>query len=201
MTALRCLLAALLVVVQAGLAAAAPPHGLMWAKGDLPRIFPLQVRTPPGRDAYLVLRDAASDRAVLAAYIEGGRFFRVLVPPGTFMLDIAIGADWQGEEALFGPATAVYAHPEPLEFGITGAGRKSGHLIDLRDAATGIEARSDTLALCQRYALDLDAFGGALPEEASRPDLLHGTAEPDPLEEGPFLRREWRYDLDERLCG
>lgn len=201
MTPLRCLLAALFLVLQAGVSAAAPPHGLMWAKGDLPRTFPLQVRTPPGPDAYLVLRDAGTNTAILGAYIEGGRFFRVLVPPGMFMLDVALGTGWQGEEALFGSATEIYVYPEPLGFGVTGAGRKSGHLIDLRGAATGIEARTRALALCQRYALDLDAFGGALPKEAAQPDPLHGIAEPDPLEEGPFRRREWRHDLDERLCS
>lgn len=201
MTPLRCLLAALALAVQASVAAAAPPHGLMWVNSDLPRSFPLQIRTAPGRDAYLVLRDAATDDAVLGAYVEDERFFRVLVPPGRFMLDIAFGTTWQSAASLFGPSTEIYAHPEALEFGNIGGGRKSGHQIDLRDAATGIEARVDEIALCQRYALDLDAFGDALPDEAARPDPLRGTSAPDPLEEGPFLRREWRYDLDERLCG
>ena len=190
-----------MVVAEVTAAAAAPPHGLMWSESELPRTFPLQVRTPPGRDAYLVLRDAATDAAVLGAYIEGGRFFRILVPPGTFVLDIAFGTDWQGREALFGPSTEVYAHPDPLDFGITGVGRKSGHLIDLRRTGPGIKAQAEDIALCQRYALDLDAFGGALPDAAAEPDLLRGASEPDPLDEGPFLRREWRFDLDERLCG
>lgn len=201
MTPLRCLIVALFAMVQASVAAAAPPHGLMWVKSDLPRSFPLQIRTAPGRDAYLVLRDAATDDAVLGAYIEGGRFFRVLVPPGSFMLDIAFGTEWQGEDSRFGPSTEVYAHPDALEFGITSGGRKSGHLIDLRRTASGIEARTEGIALCQRYALDLDAFGGALPDEAARFDPRRGTSEPEPLEDGPFLRREWRYGLDERLCG
>ncbi len=134
-------------------------HGLMWHRTGLPAVFPLQVRTPAGHDFYLLLRDHETGEAALAAYIEGGRFFRVLVPPGTFDLRFAYGTDWQGEDALFGPGpeTRVVKMAEPLTFKVRNFSTKGGHVIDLTDLAEGQEARATVAPqnLCQTFALDL----------------------------------------------
>ena len=63
---------------------ATPPAGLMWNRTGLPAVFPLQVKTPPGQDHVLTLIDADTGTDALAAYIKGGAFFKVLVPPGTY---------------------------------------------------------------------------------------------------------------------
>lgn len=130
-------------------AVGAPSHGLIENRTGLPLTLPLQIRTAPGRDAYLVLRNAGSGAVAVTAYVEGGRFFRLLMPPGSYTLHAALGREWQGPEALFGPATQIYDHPDALRFAVEGLGRKTGHLIDLRglDRAAGIAA--ETLALCQ----------------------------------------------------
>src|SRR6056297_186762 len=71
--------------------------GLMWNRTGLPAVFPLQVKTPPGQDYVLTLIDADTGADALAAYIEGGAFFKVLVPPGTFRLKFAAGDVWHGQ--------------------------------------------------------------------------------------------------------
>ena len=114
-------------------------HGLMWHRSGLPAVFPLQVKTLGPQGYYVTLTDVETERAVLAAYIEGGRFFRVLVPPGTFRVRFVYGNVWQGEEALFGETSSIFDVPEPLRFGVSGFNTKEGHLIDLRDLSPGLE--------------------------------------------------------------
>jgi hypothetical protein len=127
-------------------------HGLLWNRTGLPAVFPLQVKTQPGADLYLVLTDEASDAEALAAYIEGGRHFQVLVPPGSYRVHFAIGQDWQGQDQLFGVAeTKHLTVPDPLVFGVVGLSTKAGHTIDLTQSGRDIlvEARF----ICQRFAL------------------------------------------------
>lgn len=126
---------ALLIALAAPAGAAPPRAGLLWAQTALPRSLPLQVKTAPGADYYLVLRDASSGADVLGAYLHGGAFFRVLVPPGRYALKFARGpgADWAGEGALFGPATESFALEAPLDFAVTGTARKGGQIVDLRE--------------------------------------------------------------------
>ncbi len=60
--------------------------GLMWNRSGLPAIFPLQVKTSAGNNYFLTLIDAETGKKTLAAFIIGGEFFKVLVPPGTFVV-------------------------------------------------------------------------------------------------------------------
>lgn len=147
---------ALLLALAAPARAEAPQAGLLWAETALPRTLPLQVKTAPGADYYLVLRDGASGADVLGAYLRGGAFFRVLVPPGRYGLKFArgAGADWAGEAALFGPATESFALEAPLEFGVTGTARKGGQIVDLRDPGA-ISVRP--VGICQARAPERDA--------------------------------------------
>lgn len=135
-----------------------PEPGLMWNRTGLPAIFPLQVKTRAGRDYVLVLIDDRSGAESLAAYIEGGTFFRVLVPPGTFRLRFAFGTDWRGTDALFGagPETGSFTLPQPLTFRTQGLNRKAGHLVDLRNAPFETERSAGirALTICQRFKRD-----------------------------------------------
>jgi len=110
-----------------------PSHGLMWNKTGLPAVFPLQVKTTKGKNYVLLLSDPQTGADVLAAYITGGQFFRVLVPPGTFRVRFAYGVTWLDDGAMFGEAgkTNIIEMPEPMTFQVLGLGRKTGHLIDL----------------------------------------------------------------------
>ncbi len=155
-----CLSALFLVAEQVQAEGAdVPPakHGLMWHRSGLPAVFPLQVKTLGPQDYYVTLTDFETEETVLAAYIEGGRFFRVLVPPGTFEVRFAYGNIWQGEEALFGPEgkTSFFDMPDPLTFGVRNYNTKGGHLVDLRDISPGQEARvvPEALFLCQGVRL------------------------------------------------
>ena len=76
---------------------AAPEHGLIENR-TLPLTQPLQVKTDPGRDYHLVMRKAETTEIAVTAYIEGGRFFRLLMPPNTYTRHAAIGREWRGEE-------------------------------------------------------------------------------------------------------
>ena len=137
--------------------AAPAKHGLMWHRSGLPAVFPLQVTTLGPQDYYVTLTDVKTDKVVLAAYIEGGRFFRVRVPPGTFEVRFAYGNVWQGEADLFGPGnkTTVYDVPRPLTFNVRNFNTKAGHLLDLRDLSPGQEARvaPQDMDLCQGLRL------------------------------------------------
>lgn len=126
------------------------PQGLLWHRSGLAATLPLQVKTDPGADYLLHLQDVKTGQIVLAAYIRGGEFFRVLAPPGTFELNFFFGKDWQGEAALFAPETQSFILDRPLTFGAS-VSRKNGHLIDLRG---GGDITIRDFAFCQRLALD-----------------------------------------------
>ncbi|NSY38513.1 hypothetical protein [Leisingera sp. ANG59] len=154
-------LAGLLLAVFCGAAAVAaetsaehPRAGLMWNRTGLPAVFPLQVKTPEGADYYLVLSGRGGD--ALAAYIQGGAFFKVLVPPGRYQLRFASGSDWQGEDKLFGPDTVVFELPEALDFAVRGAGIKAGHLVSLtrEPRSGGLRAEVKGQFVCQIAGLE-----------------------------------------------
>ncbi|UWQ77820.1 hypothetical protein K3725_10855 [Leisingera sp. S132] len=140
-----------------------PPAGLMWNRSGLPAVFPLQVRTPDGGDYYLVLSGSKGD--ALAAYIRGGEFFKVLVPPGRYALRFAGGAGWQGEARLFGPATEIFELSEPLTFEVRGTGIKAGHRVTLARALPrgGLRAEVTGQFVCQVASLE-----GAMPRRAAQ---------------------------------
>ncbi len=123
------------------------PAGLMWNRTGLPAVFPLQVKTPKGHDYVVTLSDAETGQPALAAYIKGGAFFRILVPPGVFHLQFASGTTWQDEENLFGAGnrTQVFTLAAPLTFETRGAAIKAGHIVDISHAPaeTGTGASLD----------------------------------------------------------
>lgn len=135
--------------------AAIPPQaaGLMWNRSGLPAVFPLQVKTREGRDYFLTLINNDTGEDALAAYIEGGTFFKVLVPPGVFKLRFATGEVWQGEEALFGSGekTHTFELETPLTFKVLSLGTKAGHLVDITDIDAGkpLQASVKDQLICQ----------------------------------------------------
>ncbi|SLN13758.1 hypothetical protein ROA7450_00218 [Roseovarius albus] len=127
--------------------------GLMWNRTGLPAVFPLQVKTPAGQDYFLTLIDAESGEDAMAAYIAGGAFFKVLVPPGEFRLKFAAGVDWQGEEFLFGSGanTHVFELNETFTFEIQNLTVKAGHLVNIMEIEPGQAVQSSAKAqlICQ----------------------------------------------------
>lgn len=174
--------AALFAAVFAAAAAMAdtPRPGLMWNRTGLPAVFPLQVKTPPGANYYLTLQDADTGEAALAAFIRGGAFFKVLVPPGTYTLRFASGQVWRDEDALFGPGgkTRIFDMPGPLTFRTRGHSTKAGHIVTINANAEG-ELASVFLKgqyICQSLSVEYD--------RAERPPWL-----PPPLSEDTVDRR------------
>lgn len=179
--------AVLLFLMLALPAAAEPrPEGLMWNRSGLPLTLPLQVQSDAGADLYLELSVPETGQAVLAAYIRGGDFFRVLVPPGRWALTLARGTGWQGEEALFGAKTEVIVIEPPLTFAAATA-RKSGYLLDLRGGA----ARLRDIGLCQRLVLDPDTLSGSWAR-------AHPQGFPSPQAQKRFAVP--KNDLTSRFC-
>ena len=132
---------------------AEPPRtGLMWNKTGLPAVFPLQVKTPEGYDYVMTLLVADTGVPALAAYIGGGDFFKVLVPPGRYRVRFAKGEQWQNAALLFGPEkTTFFSLKEPLRFAVLDAGTKAGHMIDMTNGPSDI-AITDQF-ICQRVGL------------------------------------------------
>ena len=132
--------------------------GLMWNRSGLPAIFPLQIKTPVGKNYFLTLIDAETGKETLAAFINGGTFFKVLVPPGSFVVRFAAGDIWQGEAQRFGPGamTTVLELEQPLTFKVAGAGKKAGHLVNLTVDARGrlVTGEMKAQSICQ--ALDTE---------------------------------------------
>ena len=97
-----------------------------------------------------MIDDETGDDA-LAAFIEGGEFFRILVPPGVFRLSFAAGDVWHGEDDLFGTTTRTFELNKPLTFKIRGLGGKAGHLVDLSEVEAGeiVEATVKDQFICQ----------------------------------------------------
>lgn len=200
-TRTACLTVSLAVLLLGGVAplaratAGTPAHapaGLMWNRTDLPAVFPLQVKTPAGNDYMLTLIDADTGDAALAAYIRGGAFFKVLVPPGTFRLRFATGDVWQGEQALFGPGdrTRVFELREPLTFETRGLGVKAGHVVDLTLRVPGQRAAvtvKDQL-ICQSFRPQFPSSGTTFP----RPPALRYFEWSERLQDARIAERDKR---------
>jgi hypothetical protein len=175
----------LLFLAGGAVAQDAPEHGLMWNRTGLPSVFPLQVKTTVGENYVLLLSDPDTGADLLAAFIEGGRFFKVLVPPGTYRVRFATGVRWQGEDAMFGlhGETQVIEMPEPLTFEVRGLRTKAGHMIDLTDTTDGDMAalRIAPQLICQRIVWSFDRCNNRLHEP--HPNLIGcaRTGIPEPL--------------------
>lgn len=190
-----------------------PPAGLMWNRSGLPAVFPLQVKTRPGKDYRLTLIESGTSKAVLAAYIEGGSFFKVLVPPGTFRLRFAAGTVWRGEEDLFGPeaATEIFELRKPLTFETRGLGIKAGHAVDLRSRGPGRTAAIDVddQMLCQSFRPQFPAPEATFPERPVRRYAeRHALPDDTPMRdfdghriEAPRYRTPSQIDVRSRFCG
>lgn len=175
------ILAMLLCLPFAGVAGAQTENttGLMWNRSGLPAVFPLQVKTAPGYDYRVTLFESETGEAALAAFINGGDFFKVLVPPGTYILNFDYGKDWQGEAEGFARDQGQFSLDDPLSFEIRGTDRKAGHVVDLTEFKPGqrVMAEIRQQSICQtlrtditpRYAgparLDLDESRGARRRE------------------------------------
>ena len=150
-----------------------PPAGLLRNSTGLPAVFPLQVKTLPGRDHVVTLLDARTGEEALTAYIRGGAFFRVLVPPGVYRVQFVSGKHWQGEAALFGQGAdvEVFALRHPLEFETRGLGIKAGHIVDLR--GRGTEVLITDQRICQAFRPGFTRAKGPVQEgyRAVGPDV------------------------------
>lgn len=170
LTSLMLALMAFALLPGAGLGAfrAGPEwrHGLIWRASPLAGGFPLVVKTPAGQDFYLTLEDAETGEAMLAAGIEGGRFFRVLVPNGRYVLDVTYGTR---NADGFGPEAGRLRIESPLDFSVQGVGRKQGHVVTLRAAEEGFDVAVKGQDLCQRVLwLDPPPAPGDWPAPARR---------------------------------
>lgn len=215
------LLTGLIVPVARAVEEGIPPAGLMWNRTSLPAVFPLQVKSPPGREYYLRLIDVETGAPALAAYFEGGAFFRVLVPPGTFRLIFAAGTGWRGEDDLFGPgeATQLFELRRPLTFETRGLDTKAGHIVRLIEGRPGeiVEAAVKGQVICQTFRLSLPVsiYADQTRTRHFRHNLGHiglpsqdvlrsGPGLVDPLRDHDLVHRFFtgpRRDVRSRYCG
>lgn len=130
-------------------------HGLLWRDSPLPAVFPLVVKTPEGRDFYLRLEKPETGEPVLAAGITGGKFFKVLVPPGDYRLNFVYGLAWHGEAAGFapGPEAGYVTLDDPLRFEVQGVGRKAGHIVTLIETDGSYTFARKDQAICTHVTL------------------------------------------------
>ncbi len=205
---LSLLIAPLVAPALAQEAVERPRAGLMWNHSGLPAVFPLQVKTPAGQDFFLRLINANTAEIALAAYIRGGEFFKVLVPPGDYFLRFAYGQDWQGEQALFGDATQLFPMKAPLSFGVGGISRKKGYTVRLIMSAQGkireAGLRDQSICQQQRWAGILkerpssEIYSQMTPRTPERlaPSLMHAEIGQPQLRYVDLQRDSWSYYCD-----
>jgi len=68
--------------------------------------------------------------------VRSGKTARVRVPLGSYELRYAAGADWYGEEYLFGPSTGYAKAAEPFDFHTEGD-RVLGFTVELIKQTNG----------------------------------------------------------------
>lgn len=184
---------ALLMMIALALPAGAderPRAGLMWNRSGLPATLPLVVKTMPGRDYVVFVIDPDTDRRVMAGYIVGGAFFRLLVPPGTWNIRFAHGTDWQDEDAPFGPMTEWTDMDQPMTFE-AGVARKHGYIIRLIESDGRMTvASAGPLDLCQGVVLTTQTV-----------DLDDDRDDPNRLPTPGLRRLDIDLDTRSRVCG
>ena len=168
------------------------PQGLLWNRTGLPATIPLQIKTTEDADYLLRLREYETGDMALAAYIRGGEFFRVLVPPGFYELVFTSGTDWLGGAEQFGDMKDEFRLDPPLIFNST-ATRREGYLIDVRDMEA-ITIR--LLATCDRRAVDPDSLRGLREPEGYVIGQPENFDRPEPPDKIPFAR----YEVQTRFC-
>lgn len=182
---------ALLIGPPAMAAPDRPAAGLMWNSSGLPATLPLQIRSESGRDHVIFLIAPASGEPLMAGYVRGGEFFRLLVPPGDWRIAIASGTEWQGSDALFGPETQFLEHSESLHFS-AGQATLHGHVLTI--AETGAtEAASRTI--CR-----LPYWHEELSEHPDLRDRIHPDRSAYLPGIGPLDQPEGRIRLRSVLC-
>lgn len=188
MTRLICLLL-LIALSQPVRADDQPRTGLMWNRSGLPATLPLVVVTTPGTD-HVVFLSGADGTDIMAGYIVGGEFFRLLVPPGTWHVRIAHGQRWQDGDLPFGPDTEWTRIARPMTFG-AGISRRHGHIIRLIESNGRMQVASiGPLDQCQSLTITTDVID--LDDERDDPNRLPA----------PALRRlEIDVDTRSRVCG
>lgn len=175
-------LALLCLCLLAPAVAAEPKYGILRNYSGLPLVFPLAIKSDPGRDLLIALREPDSWDVAYTARVEGGAFFRVLVPVGTYVLEITPEGG------------APYLYPQPLTFRIEGLNRKVGHSIDLRGGDLGAP---EPIAFCQSRRIDPDDWRDLRdywrlpPGDPERPDRVPGPQLRERLCDGPVARRSF----------
>jgi len=185
-------------------------HGLLWNRTGLPLVFPLQVATADGVDLRLTLIDAETGAPALAAAIEGGRFFRVLTPPGAYLVHLGRPQGDAEGLALFGP----------LRFAVRDHDRKGGYRVDLTRLMIDGAITIAPFDLCQGVGIerlprpqapfdDVEGYARRIPPEGSlgtHPDavfdperLSNQTAPSRPTEYAPYLSTP-RFAVRNRPC-
>jgi len=94
-------------------------------------LAPLTVATADGSpNYYLKLVDWQTHAIRLVFFVRSGKTARVRVPLGSYELRYAEGAEWYGEEYLFGPGTGYAKAAEPFDFRTEGD-RVLGFTVEL----------------------------------------------------------------------
>jgi len=108
-----------------------PNNGALHMYSSRRAVAPLEVHTRGSRHHYFIkLVDAVSDDPILTVFVRGGHFVRTEVPLGVMKLRYAAGAEWYGDELLFGPDTS-YAEIEDLFEFARIDGRVTGYSVEL----------------------------------------------------------------------
>jgi hypothetical protein len=93
-----------------------PSPGVYVRYDTSPDVAPLTIKTEGGSNYFVKIYEAVSGRPILSFYVYGGSTLQVRVPAGSFVLKYARGADWCGDQRLFGAATEISQADRIFEF-------------------------------------------------------------------------------------
>lgn len=105
-----------------------PPTGVI-SRSPAAGLAPLEVRTAPGSNYFLKVRNWTDHEDVLTAFIRGGEKFETDMPLGKYEVCYSVGTQWYGPILDFGRFTAFRCESS-FEFTADATGY-DGHTIEL----------------------------------------------------------------------
>lgn len=121
-----------------------PPHQTVTFLNTAEALAPFQVKTEAGANYLIKLVDPATRKDVVRMYVVGGQTADFQVPLGDYDVLCASGANWYGDELLFGPQTAYSKLDTVSRFTLSADEQTQKKLADLeRKLAAATKALRD----------------------------------------------------------
>ena len=104
---------------------------------------PFKVTAPASDDVYIYMKGVGEETDDFAFLVKRGETSQVNAPIGSYMMHVAYGTTWYGQDSLFGETGSYYASIEETKFYIEG-NYAYGMELDLSSKPTGLSIGYDS---------------------------------------------------------